>query len=78
MPQTEMHLPFALLADIEGKVIACYTSWDDTARACRPGIVLADRYNALYEQWVADQETGLPSIEELLASLRYLNKLCTP
>jgi hypothetical protein len=31
-----------------------------------------------YQQWIAEREADLPSIGELLESLRYLNKLCTP
>lgn len=76
--QEALHLPFALLADVEGSVLSRYTRWNEAARSYLPGIVLADRYNALYAQWVADNESELPSIEELLESLRYLNKLCTP
>ncbi len=40
--------------------------------------VLADRYSALYQMWIAENEADLPPIEELLESLYYLNKLCTP
>jgi peroxiredoxin len=76
--QEDLHLPFPLLADPRGDVISRYTIWNGAASVPLPSIVLADRYNALYEQWIAEQETDLPSIEEILASLRYLNKLCTP
>ncbi|HJT56608.1 MAG TPA: redoxin domain-containing protein [Ktedonobacteraceae bacterium] len=76
--QEALHLPFALLADLRGEVIARYTSWEGKAETLQPSIVLADRYNALYQQWIAENEAGLPSVEELLEALRYLNKLCTP
>ncbi len=76
--QEELHLPFPLLGNPKGEVIARYTQWDDNLRTLYPGIVLADRYNALYQQWTAEQETDLPPIEELLAVLRYLNNLCIP
>lgn len=76
--QEMLHLPFALLADAGDTVIRQYIRRDEKAHPYRPGIVLADRYNAMYAQWVADNEGDLPSIEELLESLRYLNKLCTP
>jgi peroxiredoxin len=76
--QEELALPFPLLADPAGQVIARYTNWDAARRDLLPSIVLADRYNALYEQWRAAQEANLPACEELLGSLRYLNNLCTP
>ncbi len=75
--QEELHLPYPLLADPKGEVISRYTRWD-TNSAFSPSIVLADRYNALYQQWIAENEANLPPIEGLLESLRYLNKLCTP
>jgi peroxiredoxin len=70
--QEALHLPFALLADARGEVISRYTE-----TLC-PSIVLADRYNALYQQWIAENEASLPTIDDVLESLRYLNKLCTP
>jgi peroxiredoxin len=76
--QNDLHLPFPLLADPTGKVIQRYTRWDATTRVLTPSLVLADRYNAVYQQWTADNEADLPPIEELLESLQYLNKLCTP
>ena len=76
--QEALHLPFPLLADPKGGVIARYTTWDGTQRNVKPCIVLANRYNALYQQWFAECENDLPSIEELLEWLRYLNSLCTP
>ena len=76
--QDELHLPYPLLADPKGEVISRYTLWDATTGRLNPSIVLADRYNALYQHWVAESEVNLPIIEELLESVRYLNKLCTP
>ena len=76
--QETLNLPYPLLADPKGGVIARYTFWDGATKTLIPSIVLADRYNALYQQWIAEQEANLPSIEELLESLQYINKLCTP
>lgn len=79
--QEELHLPFALLADPKGEVIGRYVGYTEGGRrqvSFVVSIVLADRYSALYQQWVAEREADLPAIEELLESLRYLNKLCTP
>ncbi len=76
--QDELRLPYPLLADPTGRVIQRYTRWDATTHLLTPSIVLADRYNAVYQQWTADNEADLPRIEELLEDLHYLNKLCTP
>ncbi len=76
--QEALRLPFPLLADSQGGVIARYTTWDSTDRKVGPCIVLANRYNALYRQWLAEHESELPSIQELLEGLHYLNSLCTP
>lgn len=76
--QAELHLPFALLADLTGTVIAQYTTWDAASRTLIPCVILADRYGAVHEQWIASHEAELPSIDNLLETLRYLNRLCTP
>jgi peroxiredoxin len=76
--QAELHLPYPLLADPKGEVLSRYTFWDTSTERLNPCIVLADCYNALYQHWVAEREVDLPAIEELLDSLKYLNKLCTP
>lgn len=74
----ELGLPYPLLADPKGEVLSQYTLWDTSTSRLHPSIVLADRYNALYQQWVTENEVDLPTIEELLNALTYLNKLCTP
>ncbi|WP_165423779.1 redoxin domain-containing protein [Ktedonosporobacter rubrisoli] len=76
--QETLQLPFPLLADPQGEVIARYTYWESETHALAPCIILASRYGALYAQWVAESEAKLPPITELLASLQYLNRLCTP
>ena len=76
--QEELQLPFPLLADPRGEVIARYTHWDNSTRQAHPSMVLANRYGALYEQWIVENEAQLPPIETLLKDLRYLNTLCTP
>jgi peroxiredoxin len=83
--QEELHLPFALLADPQREVIRHYVEYPEDGRQTETShdsplvsIVLADRYGALYQQWIAEKEVDLPPIEELLESIRYLNKLCTP
>ena len=76
--QEALHLPFPLLSDPQGQAIARYTHWESTTRTLTPSIVLANRYGALYQQWIAENEAELPPISELLESLQYLNRLCTP
>lgn len=76
--QEALHLPFPLLADPKGEVISRYTRWNPTGKEVTPSIVLADRYGALYQQWTTEDEADLPPIAEILASLDYMNKLCTP
>ena len=78
LTQSELHLPYPLLADPKGEVFSQYTRRDSTMDYYYPCLVLADRYNALYQQWIAEREADLPRIDELLDSLQYLNKLCTP
>ena len=78
LTQDALHLPYPLLADPNGEVFARYALWDASMGRLNLGIVLADRYNALYQHWVAEKAGDLPPIEELLDSLKYLNKLCTP
>lgn len=74
--QETLRLPFPLLADPQGEVSRRYTSLPQDVP--HPSVVLADRYGEVYQQWSAEQVSGLPPIAELLASLQYLNKLCTP
>ncbi len=76
--QETLHLPFPLLADPKGGVISRYTQWDSTQGMLMPSVVLANRYNALYQHWLAERERDLPPVMELLEALRYLNSLCTP
>lgn len=76
--QEELRLPFSLLSDAQGKVIARYTQWDADAHTLSPCIVQADRYSALYQRWITNSITELPAIQDLLDNLQYLNKLCTP
>jgi peroxiredoxin len=76
--QQVLNLPFPLLADPKGEVISRYTTWDSATHMLTPSMVLTDRYGALYQQWQAKQEVALPPITELLASLQYLNSICTP
>ncbi|GCE25249.1 hypothetical protein KDA_07330 [Dictyobacter alpinus] len=76
--QEELRLPFPLLSDVQGKVITRYTQWNATEHTLLPCIILADRYSALYRRWIAENISDLPGSQELLDSLQYLNKLCTP
>jgi peroxiredoxin len=74
----ELHLPFPLLADVNRHAIPRYTYYDAHSTQFKPCIVLADRYNALYEHWIELDEMDIPASTEIFASLRYLNSICTP
>lgn len=76
--QNALHLPYALLADPDGKVITRYTTWDTQSRSVTPALLLADRYGALHEYLYVEQEAAFPPITSLLDTLSYLNRLCTP
>jgi peroxiredoxin len=73
-----LQLPFPLLADAHGTVIQRYTRWENTQKVLAPALFLADRYGELYDFWITRHEAELPPLPELLATLRYLNSLCTP
>lgn len=76
--QEELRLPFPLLADPQGTVLARYTHWEARARVALPSLVLANRYGVLSTQWIAECEAELPQIAVLLDNLQYLNNLCNP
>ncbi|GCE49333.1 AhpC/TSA family protein [Thermosporothrix hazakensis] len=76
--QETLHLPFPLLSDPQGTVIERYTSWKNETHELRPCLVLADRYNALVTHTPVETVADLPPISDLLATLQYINCLCTP
>jgi peroxiredoxin len=73
----ELHLPFPLLADVNQRTIQRYTYCDAHSSQFKTCIVLADRYNALYECWIESNEKDLPTSTEILASLQYMNNQCS-
>jgi peroxiredoxin len=81
--QEKLHLPFPIVADTQALVFSRYTlpqpaKEPENIPPFLPAIVLADRYNALYQQWIAPQPKMFPTIDELLQALQYLNSICTP
>jgi hypothetical protein len=52
--------------------------WDGANSVVLPSIVLADRYGALFRQWVEGKEEDLVGVEEILETLRHMNRLCRP
>ena len=72
-----LHVPFPLLADVDKRIIQRYTYYDAHSTQFKPCIVLADRYNALYERWIEHNGKDLPTSIEILASLQYMNNLCS-
>ncbi len=73
-----LRIPFPLVSDVQGSVIARYTHWDDTMHTLTPVCVLADRYGAFYAHWTAEQGVTSSSLTDMLETLQYLNRLCTP
>ncbi|GCF09201.1 redoxin domain-containing protein [Dictyobacter arantiisoli] len=76
--QEKLRLPFPLVSDVQGKTISRYTQWNADTHTLIPSVILANRYNALYEQQSSEDITQLPELQDTLASLNYLNLLCTP
>jgi peroxiredoxin len=66
---TEQPTPFPLLADEAGRVRPAYL-------AGGVGLFVADRYNALFKSWTADDADGLPGAAELLEWLAFLDRQC--
>jgi peroxiredoxin len=75
--QEKIHLPFPILADTQAHTFSRYTrprpTESSTTPSFYPAIVLADRYNALHQQWI----DALPTIDDLLQTLQYLNTRCS-
>jgi peroxiredoxin len=65
----ETDLPFPLLADGGGSVRTAFVGEG-------VGLALADRYNALFEGWSADDADGLPEAAELREWLAFLDMQC--
>lgn len=78
LSQDELRLPYPLLADPKGEILSRYTPLDEITGKLSPCIVLADRNTILYQLWTYESEADLPAIENLLDTLKHLNKLCTP
>lgn len=72
----ELRLPYPLLSDPEGRVIEKYTYWRKDTKAALPSVFVTDRYGALYYQFIADETTGLPDLEEILSWLGFIQSQC--
>ena len=66
---TEQPAPFPLLADDACRARSAYL-------ADGVGLFVADRYNALFASWAADDADSLPSVAELLEWLAFLDRQC--
>jgi hypothetical protein len=67
----EVRLPFALLADTDGRVRARYL---DTAAAV--GLFVLGRYGGPYGRWVTAEADALPSAEPLVSALNLAELEC--
>ena len=72
----ECGLPYPLLSDPEGSVIGKYTYWDADRAAALPSIFVTDRYGTLYYQFISDEATALPPLEEILSWLEFIQSQC--
>ena len=74
--QQELHLPFPLLADEEGKALRRLTAWDEAGNTPQPALLVADRYGALYARYTAETASELPSPDLVLRDLEYIAIQC--
>lgn len=72
----ELRLPYPLLSDPEGRVIEKYTYRREDNEAALPSIFGTDRYGTLYHQFIADEITELPGLEEILSWLNFIQSQC--
>jgi peroxiredoxin len=65
----ELRTPFPLLSDADGSVRSEYAGTG-------VGLFLVDRYNALFEGWVAPDADALPDTDEVRGWLAFLDIQC--
>jgi len=74
--QNAWGLPFPLLADPDGTVIARFTGWDGERHKLRPALYIADRFGALYARFDASDERDLPGPEDIRTELEFIAIQC--
>lgn len=72
----ELRLPYPLLSDPEGRVIEKYTYRRKAHEAALPSVFVTDRYGTLYHQFIANEITELPDLEEILSWLDFIQSQC--
>jgi hypothetical protein len=66
----------ARMSDITACETACVTSRDEVAGVLRPGVVIADKWGEVHVAAGADAATGLPTPDDLIEWLRYVQMQC--
>lgn len=71
----DLSLPFPILSDPTGETAQKFTYLDERGQAV-PSVFVLDRFGALYTQVIAEQESQLPSSEEILEWLDLIEAQC--
>jgi peroxiredoxin len=66
--QTELDLPFALLADADGQTAAAYLPAGDEAP---DALYAADRYNHCLARWLAPDASGFPPLAKVFVEFAF-------
>jgi peroxiredoxin Q/BCP len=72
----DLDLPFPLLSDPSASFISRLVKADPTVGLPIAAIVVADRYGALYDFKAGDRAADLPSQEDILDSVFYVDSQC--
>lgn len=72
--QQQHNLPFPILVDEDGGAHRTAAAW--TADHPAPSIYVLDRYGKIYAAYRASEETTLPTVDEIVEWLRFVNLQC--
>lgn len=73
--KAESRWPFMVLADDEGRAHRLFDAVDTHGRLS-PAVFVADRYGEIYATYRSEEGHGLPSTEEILRWLFFINSQC--
>ncbi len=76
MLAADLRLPFPLLVDATGEVSARYTGVKSAAADSVVGILVTDRYGALYHQTLSRRDADLPDQRAILGWLLFVGIQC--
>jgi len=71
----ELHLPLHVFADEQRRVHHALGAHDETGIAV-PAVVVADRYGEVFNVWRTAEGGTLPTVDEILDWLRFINLDC--